>query len=216
MVVELDTVDVVVEPVVVDVVIVVLVLVAVVKVPVPVVVVVVVDAVVLVSVAVVVELVPVSVVPVPVVVVGVPVVVVVMVVDETVVVVVVVDETVVVVEVAVVLVVDVVDVVHELQSSGHRSASGRSKTVTSQCCGAMLLNIVQFAGSYSPLHIPVVVVAVTVVVLVVWHPPFRLMIAPISVRTPPRSSASLSLLSGKASASKAILTATYSSQVARP
>jgi len=212
-VVELDTVDVVVEPVVVDVVIVVLVLVAVVKVPVPVVVVVVVDAVVLVSVAVVVELVPVSVVPVPVVVVGVPVVVVVMVVDETVVVVVVVDETVVVVEVAVVL---VVDVVHELQSSGHRSASGRSKTVTSQCCGAMLLNIVQFAGSYSPLHIPVVVVAVTVVVLVVWHPPFRLMIAPISVRTPPRSSASLSLLSGKANASKAILTATYSSQVARP
>ena len=206
MVVELDTVDVVVEPVVVDVVIVVLVLVAVVKVPVPVVVVVVVDAVVLVSVAVVVELVPVSVVPVPVVVVGVPVVVVVMVVDETVV----------VVEVAVVLVVDVVDVVHELQSSGHRSASGRSKTVTSQCCGAMLLNIVQFAGSYSPLHIPVVVVAVTVVVLVVWHPPFRLMIAPISVRTPPRSSASLSLLSGKANASKAILTATYSSQVARP
>lgn len=169
------------------------------------VVVVVVDPVVLVLLTVVVVVVSVNVVFVTVVVVPVPVVVLVPVVVDTVVVV---D----VVEVSV-----VVDVVHEPQSTGQRSRSGRSNTVMPQSDFAAR-KMVQFDGSYIPLHIPVVVVAVTVVVLVVAHTPTNFTAGPNVVLTFPRSSSTITFSAAVCidKLSSSVLSSVYWSQLSSP
>lgn len=164
------------------------------------VVVVVVDPVVLVLLTVVVVVVSVNVVFVTVVVVAVPVVVLVPVVVVN------------VVEVSV-----VVDVVHEPQSTGQRSRSGRSNTVMPQSDFAAR-KMVQFDGSYMPLHIPVVVVAVTVVVLVVAHTPTNFTAGPNVVLTFPRSSSTITFSAAVCidKLSSSVLSSVYWSQLSSP